>query len=169
MHPPFTGIFICYDARIDSIHRGRIICFNDTAFLRPWPFGRSWFGKSYIGCFTSECGYAIVEAVFIFIRDDIRCPDIGRPLPSCMRLYPLNRFFRYFRKCPSQKFPMYQILRTAHLDKSQRHAFLSRFFPVLTENRICRIHIIIVAQLPAGRIVYIVCSPLTVIFHFGYW
>ena len=168
VHPPFSGDFIGYHTGIDGIHGSGIIGFDNTAYLCPRTFGGVGFSKSDIRSLASESGDTIVETVFVFVGNDIGGPDIGCSFSIGMFPHPLHSFFRNFGKCPSQKLPVYEVFGTTHLNVSQGHPLFFGFLSVFTEDGVGRIHIIIVAQLSAGRVVYVVCSPLEVIFHFGY-
>ena len=165
MHPPLSGSGISYNTRVDGIHYRSCIGLDHTSPLHPRSFGRCGFRQSYIGCLKAKSRDTVIKPVFVTERYYIRSPDIGCPFPVCMRTHPFYRLMRYFRESPADKFPLNKIFGATYLYETQRNILLLGFFTVLPQNGIGGIHIIIITQFTARRIMYIVSSPRVVIVH----
>ena len=177
MHPPLPVLTADDDAGVDGIHGSGFIRLHHTSFLFPRPFGRSRLRHADIRGLAAEGRHAIIEPVDSVIatrgmlvtgaRDDIRRPNVCRPLPFGVGAYPLYRFAGNLRECPSHELPIDQVFGTAHLDISQGDARRFGLFAILTEDGIGGIHIIIIAQLAARRVVHVVRAPRAIVSHRG--
>ena len=99
--------------------------------------------------------------------DHIGCPYIVGAFAVVVSAHPFDCFGGYFRKCPSDEIPVYEVGGFAHLNESEGHIFLFGLLPVLAEDGIGGIHVECIGYFAYCRIVHVVRSPPGIVFHSG--